>query len=93
MNAGKPSRRSFQSISVTSDIIRKPTRTSAPQVDAELTIEMRGAMNAAAINSRPVKIEQLIKAIDYNDASIYVPYIWRAKEKCHLSFHEKLGVL
>ena len=27
-----------------------------------------------------MKIEQLIKAIDYNDASIYVPYIWRASE-------------
>ena len=58
MNAGKPSRRSFQSISVTSDIIRKPTSTNAPQVAAELTIEMRGAMNAAAIKSRPVKIEE-----------------------------------
>ena len=27
-----------------------------------------------------MKIEQLIKAIDYNDASMYVPYIWRASE-------------
>ena len=57
MKAGKPSRRSVQSMSTTSVIMRKPTITRAPQVAALLTTEITGAKNAARMKRMPVKTD------------------------------------